>query len=76
MPIDDDETFLHKLDGNYMPINEEQRRKEWEALLIKNDSSYYRDNNGQIRRLKANEYIDQYGNLQKRYGYYNELINC
>ena len=54
-----------------MPIDEDQRRREWEALLLKNDSSYYRDNNGQIRRLKDYEYIDQYGNLQKRYKFNN-----
>ena len=72
MPTDNEETFLHKLDGNYIPIAERQRQKEWEALLLKNDSGYYRDNNGQVRRLKDNEYIDQYGNLQKRYNYHNE----
>ena len=47
-------------------------KKFWEDRLIKGDDGYYRDNNGQIRRLKYNEYIDQYGNLQKRYNYHKE----
>lgn len=53
-------------------MDNEEWKKFWEDRLIKGDGGYYRDNNGQIRKLKSNEYIDQYGNLQKRYGYHNE----
>ena len=53
-------------------MDNEEWKKFWEDRLLKGDGGYYRDNNGQIRKLKSNEYIDQYGNLQKRYGYYNE----
>ena len=53
-------------------MNNDEWKKFWEDRLLKGDGGYYRDNNGQIRKLKSNEYIDQYGNLQKRYGYHNE----
>lgn len=53
-------------------MDNEEWKKFWEDRLIKGDGGYYRDNNGQIRKLKYNEYIDQYGNLQKRYNYHNE----
>lgn len=53
-------------------MDNDEWKKFWEDRLIKGDGGYYRDNNGQIRKLKSNEYIDQYGNLQKRYGYHNE----
>ena len=53
-------------------MSNDEWKKFWEDRLIKGDGGYYRDNNGQIRKLKSNEYIDQYGNLQKRYSYHNE----
>jgi len=53
-------------------MDNDEWKKFWEDRLIKGDGGYYRDNNGQIRRLKYNEYIDQYGNLQKRYNYHKE----
>ena len=54
-----------------MDNNQEEWKKFWEERLLKN-GDYYRDSHGNLKKLKANEYIDQYGNLQRRYNYHNE----
>ena len=54
-----------------MANNQDEWKKFWEERLLKNDD-YYRDSHGNLKTLKADEYIDQYGNLRKRYNYHNE----
>ena len=54
-----------------MANNQDEWKKFWEERLLKN-GNYYRDSHGNLKKLKANEYIDQYGHLQKRYNYHNK----
>lgn len=54
-----------------MDNNQEEWKKLWEERLLKN-GDYYRDSHGNLKKLKAGEYIDQYGHLQKRYNYHNK----